>query len=683
MNSAGIQQAIHGYRDGHRLITSSTPLGSDAARAMLVLSDMSGPSMQPGFDEYLTGYPLPGTDYFVFAKTWYASEMQRPGCVWTHSLLIPRVHIASVSVAGLMKNFRRPQVDGVDAAAPSPLGIDADVPIGGMRNGFSDKALAATMIDAVLGQPRPVIVLADTAVQFEAVFLRLWEELWPAERARFSFCTGALMPRTNAGALLDLQAVPRVIPPSQFRKSANAALIVDLRLPRKPDDWVDLVVDGALRGDATFRSWLEAAAGAEADRAIVPFLAPLFRAWHAPGSSARSALVMVMNAKDLSPDVRCRLLGMAFDRADTELGKAGRRELINDICGRRDYDIASIASILEDQTRRLFEECRIEGIGLVLSLLDVKLTEAGERVLRTAVLLLTPSDLESFGDVQAAYLPTLVGVNHRLAQSPVLWHRVGSRSGEVLSRLGGLNLSDDDRAPIVEAIFSSSRDVSVDALVRFGGKAAVLRGLAAITSRQVQLSWPWRSVLSGQPDTVLEWLESLSLPSLDDLELGSRFVNPKTSQARLVPIWKAGTANTGVVASRVATFGLTLALWENNLSSSLLAVCFQPTYDAASNSHLEDDEWDWVREYAPSSSYWRDWDRCERLANAMAHMFEKQNASLETVFAIVHSRSAIKKIKGLLDDAKDTRRYLKSLRRAVESSSIGRPEQRSALLEDW
>ena len=64
------------------------------------------------------------------------------------------------------------------------------------------------------------------------------------------------------------------------------------------------------------------------------------------------------------------------------------------------------------------------------------------------------------------------------------------------------------------------------------------------------------------------------------------------------------------------------------MKSPLFAVCFQPTYDAAGSSRLEYDEWEWVREYAPSSSYWRDWDKCERLAKAMARLCEKQNASL-------------------------------------------------------
>lgn len=681
MATSSIHQAIHGYRDGHRLLSSSTPLPPDASRTMLVLSDMSGPSMQPGFDEYLTAYQLPGTELFVLAKTWYAPEMQRPGCVWTHSLLILRSHVARVPCASLLGAFRRPHLDGVESAASKPVEVD-ETSGDTTPDAFADRGLAAVMIGAVLGQPRPVIVVAETAAQFEALFLRLWEELWPAERARFSFCTGALMPRANAGVLLDLQAVPRAIPPSQFRKSASSALLLDLRAPGKPEAWVDLVLDGAVKGDATFRTWLEAAAGADVGRAVVPSLAPIFGEWHAPGSSARSALKSVVSAKELEAGSRNRLVGMAFDRANTESGAAGRRELLHVLCAHRDTDLASMASMLEDQTKRLFEESHSEGVALVLLLLGSELTEVGERVLRAAVLLLVPNDVDTFGDAQSPFLPAIVGANPALAQSPILWHRVGGRAIDVLSELGGADLDEGARGSVVDAIFSSGRDVSVDAVVRFGGRVAIIRALSALASGQLQLSWQWRTALSAQPNTVLEWLESLSSPSLWDLELGSRFVSPKATQSRLVTVWKSGTASSGSVVPRVAAFGLTLAFWEADVKSPLLAVCFQPTYDAASSSRLEDEEWEWLREQAPAVSWYRDWDRCERLAAALARLLTNRDASLEIVFGIVHSRPAIRKVTALLDDDKNSRPYLKSLRRAVASSSIGNREQRDALLEE-
>jgi hypothetical protein len=684
MAHAGIHQAIHGYRDGHRLLSGSIALGAEASRAMLVLSDMSGPSMQPGFDEYLTVYPLPGTDLFVFAKTWHAPEMQRPGCVWTHSLLVPRVQVSGVSSARLLENLRRPQLEGVESAATTPIVIDNDAPGASKSEGFGDRAVAAALVGAVLGQPRPVIVSVETASQLEPLFLRLWEELWPAEKARFAFCTGALMPRTIAGSLLDLQAVPRAIPSSQFRRSASAALVLDLRAPSTPEAWVELVLDGTARGDASFRRWLEAAAGADAGRSVVPSLVPIFGQWHSPSWSAQSVLASIVSGKGVDSSTKVRLVGMVFDRAGREEGAGCRRELLQDLCAHRDADLSSLSSLLEDQTRCLFDESRAEGGALVLSLLSAELTELGERVLRAALLLLAPNDIEKFGEAQTAFLPTIVGVNPALAQSPIFWKRVGLRAHEVLSQLGTAKLSDDDRSGVIDAILTSGREVPVDACVRFGGKFTILRALAALAAGQLQLSWQWHSALSAQPDAVLEWLEGHRSLTPRELELGTRILSPRVNQSRLTNVWHTGTANgQNVPGPRVAAFGLALAFAGGNSRSPLLATCFQPAYDAAGSSRLEYEEWDWLREQAPPLSWWRDWDKCERLAAALARLLEKQNASLETVFGIVYGRQAIRKVATILDDDRNTRAYLRSLQKAAEASSIGSREQRNALLDDW
>ena len=95
-NNIKIDQVLHGYSDGHSLLHNSVDLPKEAQRAILILSDMSGPSMIEGFEEYLTGYQLPETDYYAFAKTWHAPEMERPGCVWTHTLLIKHTDFTKI-----------------------------------------------------------------------------------------------------------------------------------------------------------------------------------------------------------------------------------------------------------------------------------------------------------------------------------------------------------------------------------------------------------------------------------------------------------------------------------------------------------------------------------------------------------------------------------------------------------
>src|SRR4051812_5480513 len=83
-----VHQTLHGYSEGHRLLAASVALPDDAQHLMLRMSDLSGPQVIQGFEEYLTGYPVPSLSAYAFAKTWYADEMRRPGCVWTHTLLL-------------------------------------------------------------------------------------------------------------------------------------------------------------------------------------------------------------------------------------------------------------------------------------------------------------------------------------------------------------------------------------------------------------------------------------------------------------------------------------------------------------------------------------------------------------------------------------------------------------------
>src|SRR5579862_9566072 len=92
-----IHQTLHGYSEGHRLLATSLRLPPKSASLLAGMSDLSGPEMIEGFESYLTGYPILGLKTFALSRTWYASEMRRPGCVWTHTLLIDFPDLARMS----------------------------------------------------------------------------------------------------------------------------------------------------------------------------------------------------------------------------------------------------------------------------------------------------------------------------------------------------------------------------------------------------------------------------------------------------------------------------------------------------------------------------------------------------------------------------------------------------------
>lgn len=109
-----IQQVLHGYNQGHNRISSSLRLSSIDEDRMKLLSDWS--EYNGGIDNdtsYITTYPLSQDNLYVVAKTWYANEMSRPGCVWTHSLILDLDNLDDdFDFRSLLDYFHRPANDG-------------------------------------------------------------------------------------------------------------------------------------------------------------------------------------------------------------------------------------------------------------------------------------------------------------------------------------------------------------------------------------------------------------------------------------------------------------------------------------------------------------------------------------------------------------------------------------------
>lgn len=242
MPTAVVHQALHGYSDGHRLISSSLTLPSAEARRMLVMSDLSGPGVRPGPDGYLTGYPLEGAGKYVLARTWAAPEMPRPGCVWTHSLIIDFADLATLSSADeLLSQFRRPEPSGSRSAYAGSLtlsGFDrGSFHLSDMRVGQVANALYAA-------PEQMILVEADGAVDDERLATAIWMQQWPRLRRAFGFCTLAGVDRSSRGGSLDLQFAlvtdrqgrskfPDAITPDQVEYTSTLTpLFRDLEGPR-------------------------------------------------------------------------------------------------------------------------------------------------------------------------------------------------------------------------------------------------------------------------------------------------------------------------------------------------------------------------------------------------------------------------------------------------------------------
>lgn len=107
------------------LASSVSTLSLSDRRKMSVLSDWDEYVPAQGDDSsYLSCYPLVDSPFYVVAKTWYASEIERPGCVWTHSLLIDLSSLTSFfDFIAILVMFRRPDGNNIESYT-EPMVID-------------------------------------------------------------------------------------------------------------------------------------------------------------------------------------------------------------------------------------------------------------------------------------------------------------------------------------------------------------------------------------------------------------------------------------------------------------------------------------------------------------------------------------------------------------------------------
>src|SRR3569832_531741 len=195
-SSIAVEQVLHGYSDGHQQLAASVDLPRHVRTEMLMMSDLSGPGARDGFETYLTGYPLPEAGMYAFARTWYAAEMPRPGCVWTHTLLLREETLHALKrPSDLLPHFKRPTSGQSFDGYNESLLISCEFP----RVENSGAETASALLEALYGCPGQTVAAgASNSSEWEWSVLAVWNQQWPELRRSFRFCTGCLAPRLVA-----------------------------------------------------------------------------------------------------------------------------------------------------------------------------------------------------------------------------------------------------------------------------------------------------------------------------------------------------------------------------------------------------------------------------------------------------------------------------------------------------
>ncbi|AUQ49030.1 hypothetical protein PhaeoP83_00722 [Phaeobacter inhibens] len=666
-----VDQTLHGYSAGHRLIYGSIQLLQSDARTMLVLSDASASGSRIPSEGYLTGYPLVESGKYVLARTWAAPEMSRPGCVWTHSLLIDFADLARLgSAGGLLECFRRPFGEG-----NSDIATKLEVAVTRTPTSVRphDLERAGRWASALYGKPKSRITAERQGPADDVLVLAIWMQQWPRLRRTFRFCSFSADDRSTATDTFDLQlmdagrsARPRM--PNDIAATAVGqcdwleALLNDLELPAQSDlrpflrnvgsdftngraAMVPLIrLHGALQPNASPSRLAEA----------VSELESLGSRQGRMGRAAAARVVLLRSGIDDR-----QLLDFAFQqvRADRELlglepAIVGRALL------RWRPDLLAEGLTVEGPLQKAFEAALPEAdLGELVDLLEVVPSAA------SAVFLARPDILE---DSSFWRMTTI----------------------DILGLLRSLNIEQDHAARIVVALAEAARDDCSKMVVDCFGINPVVVALSAMDVVGIRSRMSWVHAIAGRTKDLAESMADGRLShrpllfALSEILAPDAVPNNMGTDPWVTAIERTGTTDDVLAEDLLAAFLFNRARGRHSMSTGrLFSLSVQRLHEAMASNRLSSEAWRIAKQRLPYGSVWRSWDQCEKLRHAVVDDFiDRELPPIEFGTVVDDGHLWI----GLVDLAADSwrgRRYLSKVRSALLGAHEAWQIERAKLID--
>lgn len=658
-----LQQTLHGYSEGHRLLASSIDLPSRDAKTLLMMSDASGPAATIGADGYLTGYPLLESGHYALARTWPAPELPRPGCVWTHTILIDFSDIPSLHGAGgILKLFRRPQGDERSyGAVITHVSRSEDE-----RSGISD-AFARRILSAVYGDPaKPIVSAAADVPTRDALVLAIWDQQWPRLRRAFRFCTLSFADRSSANATFDLQFLPSAgrVRPTQFKSAVDAD-----RREFVAAEWLeDAVADLKEGAGGGLRRFLRLAGSDLGGRESFEPLAALHAlSLHFDSDPTAVERAISLLERTISTDrghaARSSIVQAAAAAAE-RLGPEGLQFVV------RNFGLIHPAE----------SDAAAERIGQALwriepkVVFDIRSDPARSAIAERAIASMPPASLLEGVASTPTHLFELLGSRPELAAEPAFWSLEGATRPDMLRLIGNLPHLGDGA---IHAMIRSGKPLAREACATFGTDRVLRRLLPLIDDPMMDDGGrsAWLSAVASDADAVARVLVEDWVSDVEMLEAIARVVLPDAvpnaygDDPWLVALRRLSAPLTNAY---LASFLLVRALGKRTMNTvELVQATFDVVYGAAENRTLPDDAWRILDRRLDRSYWWHDWDKCVRIRHTVASMYLDRGIDALAFVTITARDDVFLELIGALSEKFGGRRYLKAIQNRMGDAGIG------------
>lgn len=671
MDRIWIDQTLHGYSDGHRLVNGSFKLSQSDARAMLVLSDAAASGTRIPSEGYLTGYPLTEAGKYVLARTWAALEMSRPGCVWTHSLLIDFADLARLgSALNLLDYFRRPSGGGGSEYAVrievEPTRTPSAVPI-------HDLSRAGQWVSGLYGKPKSKIIAEREGSGDDALILAVWLQQWPRLRRAFRFCTFSAADRSTSADAFDLQLM------DSGRSTRSRTLAGTVATEFEQGTWLDtLLLDLELPKHSDLRKFLrEVGSDISSGRAA---MVPLIHLHEALGQNAGSS--SLANAVS-----EIESLGSGQGR----MGRATAARVVLTQSLNDDHRLLDFALRQVRADRDLLGiDPNVVGQAILRwrpSLLADELASEAHllEAIEAALLRAGPEELVKVIGSTPGAVTTVLRSRPDILENASFWR---IETIDAFDLIRSLDIDQEHAARIVGALAMAARDDCSQVVVDCFGIGPIVVALSKMDVAGIRSRIDWVRAIAKQTNAIAEKMMDGGLSHRPLLLVLAEIVDPDAvpnnvvTDPWVVAVERTRTTDDVAAEDLLAAFLFNRARgWQSTSRGRLFFLSVQRLHEAMARERLSEAAWRIAKQRLPYASAWRDWDQCEKLRRAVVDEFVDRDLPPIEFGTVVNDGYLWKELIDLAANSWRGRRYLDKVRSALRGGPESWWVERAKLID--
>ncbi|WP_195984452.1 hypothetical protein [Clostridium sp. D33t1_170424_F3] len=626
--SITLNQTLHGYSSGHHLLASSISLSETSKRKMDILSDLSGPDIAEGFEDYFSGYFLETEQLIVLAKTWYAGEMSRPGCVWTHSILFKLDDIDDLSqgLDDLLTFFVRPSSNINFDSYSLPLAMTS---LSQLTN-KKDKKRLQYLLWVMFGHQPPNMIISKNSNEYLNELLYLWLTCYRELPPSYSFITGSMSIRSDSENTICLQFVPQGLKNRVYHSGMNISVLKSIDEVQKFPPWVsfacNIIQNGKWSAFVSFRNLF----GHEYSdfkylTSFIKFYSVL---------CGKNGFLNLYESLELIEklfsnqkiSVGNKLLQLYFEGALTSWGE--KISYTNTIIATLKFEWISVnENSLNSLVSNSFDLDKDGAKKVVQYLAKIENSQIQERYLSLYANLLSAKMLEEFTGMDYGMCSVLITLNPALAECDTIWTQALGYQKGILDSLKICKESATLSKKIAYKILdTSSYDFSCEIFTLWGESAIqifleYLLQFRTLLHRDTAQMVAFCKAHSKTAACMFE--EKYSTLSIQQVVILLDIIDPyteKVSEKILIKSFEEIALEDLSIQQKncLADFYLPLILRSSTkFPNDLVAFAVTNVHDRLANLLYPEDRWRKLQTLLPDTTWLNQWDKCKRVRKAI------------------------------------------------------------------